>query len=166
MSAFGQQYIEKLIVRFCVAVVFLSSRAHRLHLCVYVSRCGASDAHHFFAERFIGYRQSIRRRRVIATRELQHNTSLKQFFVLGALVPAMLRATRWVRPPSVTVGVGNPTTEVKEHFRLSHPLSHSFLDTVSPLMFAQLLKCCVHQRLAEQFIFGKNMVTLREGLER
>ena len=40
------------------------------------------------------------------------------------------------------------------------------LDTVSPLMFAQLLKCCVHQRLADQFIFGKNMITWREGLER
>ena len=36
----------------------------------------------------------------------------------------------------------------------------------SPLMFAKLLKCCVHQRLADQFIFGNNMKTWREGLER
>ena len=32
--------------------------------------------------------------------------------MLGALVPAMLLATRWVRP-SRTGGVGNPTTEEK-----------------------------------------------------
>ena len=36
----------------------------------------------------------------------------------------------------------------------------------SPLMFAKLLKCCVYQRLADQFIFGNNMKTWREGLER
>ena len=41
----------------------------------------------------------MRRRRVTATRELQHDTSLRKFFVLGALVPAMLLATWWVRPP-------------------------------------------------------------------
>ena len=53
--------------------------------------------------------------RVTATRQLQHNTSLRKFFVLGALVPAMLLATWWVRPPSMTGGVGNPTTVVKQH---------------------------------------------------
>ena len=53
--------------------------------------------------------------RATATRELQHDTSLRKFFVLGALVPAMLLATRWVRPPSMTGGVGNPTTVVKQH---------------------------------------------------
>ena len=53
--------------------------------------------------------------RVTATRELQHDTSLKKFFVLGALVPAMLFATWWVRHPSTTGGVGNPTTVVKKH---------------------------------------------------
>ena len=42
-------------------------------------------------------------------------TSLRKFFVLGAIVPAMLLATRWVRPPSMTGGVGNPTTVVKQH---------------------------------------------------
>ena len=94
-------------------------------------------------------------RRATATRDLQHNTSLKQFFVLGALVRAMLLAT-W--PPSMTVGVGNPTTEVKEHFSLvTFTLAFIFLDTVSPLMFAQLLKSCVHQRLTDQFFLGKNM---------
>ena len=36
---------------------------------------------------------------------------------------------------------------------------------LSPLMFAKLLKCCAHQRLADQFMFGKNMKTLRQGLE-
>ena len=35
-------------------------------------------------------RWSMRWRRVTATRELQHYTSLRKFFVLGALVPAML----------------------------------------------------------------------------
>ena len=50
---------SKLIVRFCVAVNFLSSRAHR-HLCVCMCRaCGASDAHHFFAECFIGCRSNM-----------------------------------------------------------------------------------------------------------
>ena len=37
--------------------------------------------------------------RATATRELQHDTPLRKFFVLGALVPAMLLATWWVRPP-------------------------------------------------------------------
>ena len=79
---------------------------------------------------------------------LQQNTSISRVFVLGALVLAMLLATWWVRPPSMTVGVGNGTTEVKEHFR------------------AQLFKCCVNQMLAEEFFFGKNMKAWREGLER
>ena len=48
-----------------------------------------------------------------ATRELQHDASLRKFFVLGSLVPAMLLATWWVRPPSMTGGVGNPATVVK-----------------------------------------------------
>ena len=65
--------------------------------------------------------------RVTATRELQHDTSLRKFFVLGALVPAMLLATWWVRPPSMTGGVGNPTTAAKEHFHLSRLITHSFL---------------------------------------
>ena len=39
----------------------------------------------------------MRKRRVTATRELQHDTSPMKFFVLGA--PAMLLATRWVQPP-------------------------------------------------------------------
>ena len=38
--------------------------------------------------------------RATATRELQHDTLL---------------ATWWVRPPSMTGGVGNPTTVVKQH---------------------------------------------------
>ena len=49
----------------------------------------------------------MRRRRVTATRELQHDTSVRKFFALGALVPAMLLATWWVRHPSMTGGVGN-----------------------------------------------------------
>ena len=82
--------------------------------------------------------------RVTATRELQHDTSLRKFFVLGALVPAMLLATWWVRPPSMTGGVGNPTTVVKQHSHQSrshlqlpfghfslHSCSHSFSDFVS-----------------------------------
>ena len=50
--------------------------------------------------------------------ELQQNTSISRVFVLGALVPAMLLATWWVRPPSMTGGVGNPTTAVKRAFSL------------------------------------------------
>ena len=57
--------------------------------------------------------------------ELQQNTSISRVFVLGALVPAMLLATWWVRPPSMTGGVGNPTTAVKEHFHLSHSVTYS-----------------------------------------
>ena len=80
--------------------------------------------------------------------------------MLGAPVPAMLLATWWVRPPSMTVGVGNPTTEVKEHFHLSHAVSHSFFGH----RFATHVRpasrmLCVHQRLADEFIFGKNMIT-------
>ena len=55
----------------------------------------------------------MRGRRVTATRELQLYSSLRKFFVLGALVPAVLLATWWVRLPSMTGGVGNPTTVVK-----------------------------------------------------
>ena len=48
---------------------------------------------------FAHTRQSMRNGRVTATRQLQHDdTSLRVFFVLGALVPAMLLATWWVRP--------------------------------------------------------------------
>ena len=57
------------------------------------SRTHAGDAHDFFAECFINFPRSMRGRRVNATRELQHYTSARKFFVLGALVPAMLLAT-------------------------------------------------------------------------
>ena len=92
---------------------------------VCVPRSCASDAHHFFAECFIGYRRSMRTRRVTATRELQHDTSLRKFFVLGALVPVVLLATRWVRPPSMTGGVGNPTTVEKELSHQSRSVTYS-----------------------------------------
>ena len=45
-------------------------------------------------------------------------------------------------------------------------LAFIFWTPLSPLKFAQLLNCCLHRRLADQFIFGKNMKTWREGLER
>ena len=67
--------------------------------CVCVSCFCAIDAHDFFAKCFIGCRRSMRRRQVTATRELQHDTSLTKFFVLGALVLALLLATWWVRSP-------------------------------------------------------------------
>ena len=60
-----------------------------------VSCICSSDAHGFFTECFIGCQQTMRRRRVTATRELQHDTSLRNFFVFGALVPATLLATWW-----------------------------------------------------------------------
>ena len=63
--------------------------------------------------------------RATATRELQHDTSLRKFFVLGALVPAMLLATWWVRPPSMTGGVVNPTTVVKQHLHEARSVTHS-----------------------------------------
>ena len=50
---------------------------------------------------------------------LQQNTSISGVFVLGALVRAMLLSTWWVRPPSMTVGVGNPTTAAKQHYTIS-----------------------------------------------
>ena len=65
-------------------------------------------------------------KRVAVARKRCSNTSISRVFVLGALVRAMLLATWWVRSPSMTGGVGNPTTVVKEHFHLSHSLSHSF----------------------------------------
>ena len=58
--------------------------------------------------------------------EVQQNTSIPRVFVLGALVPAVLLATWWVRPPSMTVGVGNPTTAAKQHSRFSRLITHSF----------------------------------------
>ena len=71
----------------------------RTSACACVSCISSCDAHDSFAECFIGHWHSMRKRRVTATRQLQRNTSLKQFFVLGALVPAMLVAPWWVRPP-------------------------------------------------------------------
>ena len=97
----------------CCCRLLEFARTSAAFVCVCVSRCGASDAHHFFAECFIGCQQRMRRKQITATRELQHDTSLRKFFVLGSLVPAMLLATWWVRPPSMTGVVGDPTTVVK-----------------------------------------------------
>ena len=38
----------------------------------------------------------------------------------------MLLATWWVRTPSMTGAVGNPTTEIKQHSRFSRLITHSF----------------------------------------
>ena len=90
----------------------MSSRAHR-H--VFVSRAsGASDAH-TTSSRSVSL---VVGKAYARDGSLSCNTtSLRKFCVLGALVHAMLLATWWVRPPSMTNGVGNPTTVVKE---LSH----------------------------------------------
>ena len=94
----------------------------------------SSDAHDSFAECFIGCRQRMRRRRATATRELQHDTSLRKFFVLGALVPAMLLATWWCLPPLMTGGVGNP----KQHstFSSSPDLSTPMHSNPPQVMFS------------------------------
>ena len=105
----GQNIVQLSCVECCVKFLEFAHTS----ACVCVSCFCASDAHGFFAESFINCRRSMRARRVTATWELQHYTSLRKFFVLGALVPAMLLATWWVRPPSMTGGVGNPTTVVK-----------------------------------------------------
>ena len=103
-----RQMVRSSCVECCVKLLKFAHTS----ACVCVSCFSASDAHDFFAECFTGSRQSIRRRRVSWARELQHNTSLRKFFVHGALVSAMLLGTRWVRPPSMTGGVGNPTRVV------------------------------------------------------
>ena len=51
--------------------------------------------------------------------------SISKVFVLGAPVRAMLLATWWVRPLSMTAGVGNPTTAAKQHLTLSSSLDLS-----------------------------------------
>ena len=96
----GPHIMQSSCVECCVKLlVFAHTSA-----CVCVSCSCSSDAHDFFAECFSGCRPSIGRRRVTATRDLQHDTSLRKFFVLGALVPAMLLASWSVRPPSMTGG--------------------------------------------------------------
>ena len=80
-----------------------SSTGGRTHVasqsaCVCVSRFCASDAHDFFVECFMDCRRIMRRRRASWARVLQHNTSVRKFFVLGALVPAVLLGTWWLRP--------------------------------------------------------------------
>ena len=110
-----------LALSFCVKLLEFAHTS----ACVCVSCFCASDAHDFFAECFINCQQSMRKRRVTATRELQHNTFLRKFFALGALVPAVLLATWWVRPPSMTSGVDNPTTVVKWHSHQSRSVTHS-----------------------------------------
>ena len=118
----GQNMVQLSCFECCV---MLREFAHRSEfLCV--SRSGANDAHRFFVECFSGCHQSMRTRRVTATRQLQHNTSQRKFFVLGAPVPFMLLATWWVRPP-VDDGrcEANPTTEVKERTYWSRSVAHS-----------------------------------------
>ena len=63
----------------------------------------------------------------------QQNTSISRVFVLGALVPAMLLATWWVRPPSMAVGVGNPTTAAKQHSTFSSYHKQCFQMDVPPV---------------------------------
>ena len=118
----GQYIVELPCVECCVKLFKVAHTS----ACVCVSCICSSDALGFFAESFTNCRRSMRGRRVTATRELQHDTSVRKFFVLGALVPAMFLATWWVRPPSMTGGVGNPTTVVKWHSHSSRSVTHSF----------------------------------------
>ena len=88
--------VERHVVRSsCVECCIKLLEFAHTSVCVCVSCFSVSDAHDFFAEFFIGCEESIRRRRVSWARELQRNTSVRKFFVLGALVPTMLFATRW-----------------------------------------------------------------------
>ena len=121
----GQNIVRISCVECCVKLLEFAHTSAR----VCVSCTSSSDAPDSFAECFIG---CLRGRRVTATRVLQHCTSLRKFFVLGGLVPAMLLARWWIRPPSMTGRVGNPTTVVK-NIRSSHVhiFSHH-LDTVLP----------------------------------
>ena len=105
----GQNIVQLSCVECCVKLLEFAHTS----ACVCVSWFCASDAHDFFAKWFINCRRSMRGRRVTATRELQLYTSVREFFVLGAPILAMLLATWWVRLPSMTGGVGNPTTVVK-----------------------------------------------------
>ena len=107
----GQNVVQLSCVKSCVKLLEFAHTS----ACACVSCFCSSNAHDFFAGCFIGCRQSMRRRRVTATCELQYDTSLRKFFVLGALVPAMLLATWWAGPSSRTAGVGNPTTAAKQH---------------------------------------------------
>ena len=106
----GRHIVHSSCVGCCVEVLEFAYTS----ACVCVSCFCTSDAHDFFAECFIGCRRSMRRRRVTATREWQHDMSRRKFFVLDGLVPAMLIATWWVRPSSMTGGEGNLTTVVKK----------------------------------------------------
>ena len=107
--------------------------------------------------------------RATATRELQHDTSLRKFFVLGALVPAMLLATWWVRPPSMTGGVGNPTTVAKEHFHLFSPPMHfnpsqaMFSNGLATICAARFEQLCGSRAT---FYFCVSTLTICESMSR
>ena len=137
----GQDIVElSCVERFVKLLEFAHTSA-----CVCVSCFCASDAHGFFAECFINCRRSMRTKRVTVDPQevLQHTSISEEVFVLCALVPAMLLATWWVRPPSMTVGVGNPATEVKEHSRFSRLITHSFT--------SQLPSSCGHATKSKFF---------------
>ena len=138
---------------------------------VCVSRSDASDAHDFFAVCFIGCRQSMRKRRATATRQLQHNTSLRKFFVLGALVPAMLLATRWVRHPIDDGWGGQSDHSGKTAFALvtfsdvlilsTHLLS-SFQHIVVFECHAISFQCCLQLCLFQQHLIMRYFTELFE----
>ena len=83
---------------------------------------------------------------------LQQNTSISRVFVLGAPIPAMLLATWCVRPSVDDGRGGQPYHRGKRALTLvTFTLAFFFGHRFSPLMFAQILKCRAHQRVADHF---------------
>ena len=84
---------------------------------VVVLRADTDDAQqnccHCIARCFIVGGKCSGTRRAPVARKLERKTSW--FFVLGAPVSASLLAAKWVRTPSMTDGVGKPTTAAKQH---------------------------------------------------
>ena len=81
-------------------------------------RTDESDAHLHFSSTSLWFhvQQSVIRQEtgLVGPSTLQQNTSISRVFVLGAPVRAMLLGNMVGSAP---VRMGNPTTEVKEHFR-------------------------------------------------
>ena len=106
----GQDIVELSCVECCVKLVEFAHTS----ACVGVPCICSSDEHDSFSGVFHGLSAgTCAGDGSLRPVEMQHYTSLRKFFVLGALVPAVLLATWWVRLPSMTGGVGNPTTVVK-----------------------------------------------------
>ena len=122
--------------------------------CVCVSCFCASDAHDFFAECFIGCRRSIRRRRVTATRELQHDTSLRKFFVLGC---ACSRHVTRNMVGSASVNDGRSGQSDHRGKKALARVTFTPAVIIGTLFTPLILRFCVRQRFADPMRIRINM---------